>query len=298
VVLVALALVVFWRQLHGLSVAQFTAAIAQWSHKRIALALLMVTASYLLLALNEQIGLRWVGGRVKLVSGVAASFIAHALANNLGMGVVAGGALRISVFTRYGISLVQVAKLTAYGTSTFSLGVATLGGISLLTAKDGAFAALHLEPLVGHGLGVLLILVPVAYGLACTFAPDGMTLFGHEFRPPRLGVAITQILFGMADVALGGALFWLLIGPSAPPYVTFLTTYLLSLTTGLVSGVPGGVGVFESGMLLLLPASVNRSVLMAALLGYRLFYYLAPLGVALVLLLTRRPRPSDGAAQG
>jgi uncharacterized membrane protein YbhN (UPF0104 family) len=291
-VLAAIAVFVFWRELHGLSLAQIIGAIAQWSPARLALALMLVSSSYLMLVLNEQVGLRWAGARVKLLSGMTASFIAHALANNLGMGVLAGGALRVSVFTRYGVGLVQVAKITAYGTSTFSLGVATLGGVSLLRATDATLAVLHLEPNVGHLVGVLLLLAPCAYVAACAFAPQGMTILGHEFRPPRAKIALVQIGFGMVDVALGGGLFWILLGPSAPHYTAFLTAYLISLTTGLLSGVPGGVGVFESGMLLLLP-TVDRGVVAAALLGYRLFYYLTPLALALVLLLVRRPHPSD-----
>jgi uncharacterized membrane protein YbhN (UPF0104 family) len=287
-ILAAIAVWVFWHQLHGLSLAQIADAIAHWGPGRLMLALTSVTCSYALLVLNEQIGLRWAGARVRLRSGVAASFIAHALANNLGLGVLAGGALRASVFTRYGVNLVQVAKITAYGTSTFTLGVAALGGISLLRATDATFAALHLSPEIGRVLGVLLASTPALYVLACALAPQGMTVLGHAFRPPRPQIALVQIAFGMADVALGGALFWILLGSAAPHYTAFLAAYLVSLTTGLVSGVPGGVGVFESGMLLLLP-SVDRGALAAALLGYRLFYYLAPLVPALVLLLARRP---------
>lgn len=289
--LAAIAVWVFWHQLHGLSLDQITGVIAQWSVTRLAVALGLVAAAYGMLVLNEQIGLRWAGARVRLVAGAAASFIAHALANNLGLGVLAGGALRVSVFTRYGVSLVQVAKITAYGTSTFSLGVATLGGVSLLRATSATFAALHVSPELGRAIGVLLVCVPVVYVCACALAPQGMTILGHEFRPPKPLIALVQIAFGMTDVALGGALFWVLLGPTAPHYTAFLAAYLVSLTTGLISGVPGGVGVFESGMLLLLP-SVDRDVLAAALLGYRLFYYLAPLVPALALLISRHPRPS------
>lgn len=296
--LAAIAVFVFWRELHGMSVAQFLSSVDQWSKTRAGVALGLVSSSYLCLALNEQVGLRWAGARVKLASGVTASFIAHALANNLGMGVLAGGALRVSVFTRHGVSLVQVAKITAYGTVTFSLGVAALAGWSLLNAPDSTFAALQLGPILGRVLGALLAATPALYLLFCALAPDGMTVFGHEFRPPKPGIGLVQICFGMADVALSAGLFWLLLGPAAPPYSAFLAAYLISLTTGLVSGVPGGMGVFESGMLLLLP-SVNSGVVAAALLGYRLFYYLAPLSLALVLLLVdrRHAQPAADADQ-
>jgi len=114
-----------------------------------------------------------------------------------------------------------------------------------------------------------------------------MTAFGHELRPPRPGLALTQVLFGMADVALSAAVLWVLLGPSAPHYTAFLASYLISVVSGLLSGVPGGVGVFEGAMLLLSP-TMNRSALAAGLLGYRLFYYLTPLALALLALLLMR----------
>ena len=49
------------------------------------------------------------------------------------------------------------------------------------------------------------------------------------------------------------------------------------------AGVPGGAGVFETAMLQLLPM-VDRTSLAAAFLGFRVFYYFAPLAVALILL--------------
>lgn len=289
-ILVAVAVWVLWRQLHGLSPGEIGGAIARWSPSRIAAALGLVAGSYALLVLNEQIALRWAGARVKLTAGATASFTAYALANNLGLGVIVGGALRASVYSRYGVNLVQVAKITAYGTATFSLGVAALAGISFLRAPASLFVALHLGLGVGRVCGALLSAAPALYILACAVLPHEMTAFGHEIRPPKPLLALAQVLFGMADVALSAAVLWLLLGPSAPRYTAFLASYLISVVSGLLSGVPGGVGIFESAMLLLSP-TVDRGALAAGLLGYRMFYYLAPLAVALSLILIRGSKP-------
>lgn len=289
-VLAAVAVWVLWRQLHGLSPSQFAGAIAHWSVSRIGAVLGLVAGSYALLVLNEQIALRWAGARVKLGSGATASFTAYALANNLGLGVIVGGALRASVYARYGVGLVQVAKITAYGTATFSLGVAALAGVSFLRAPESLFAMLHISVLLGRSLGLVLSAAPFGYLLACILAPREFSLFGHAFHPPHPLQAVAQILFGMADVALSAAVLWVLLGPSAPHYTAFLASYLISVVSGLLSGVPGGVGVFEGAMLLLSP-TVDRGALAAGLLGYRLFYYLTPLALALLVLLTRNHKP-------
>jgi uncharacterized membrane protein YbhN (UPF0104 family) len=300
-VLAAVAAWVLWRELRGLSPAQIGAAIAVWSPGRILAALGLVASSYGLLVLNEQFALRWTGARVRLSAGATASFTAYALANNLGLGVIVGGALRASVYARYGVSLVQVAKVTAYGTATFSMGVAALAGVSFLRAPDSLFAALHIAAPIGRVCGMLLSATPGFYILACALLPREMIVLGHCIRPPRAVLAVLQVLFGMADVALSAAVLWVLLGPSAPHYTSFLASYLISVVSGLLSGVPGGVGVFEGAMLLLSP-SINRGALAAGLLGYRLFYYLTPLAIALCVLLIMRvskhppapPTPTPG----
>ncbi|MBV9509579.1 MAG: UPF0104 family protein, partial [Caulobacteraceae bacterium] len=225
--------------------------------------------------------------RVRILDGMAASFITYAFANNLGMGVLMSGALRASVYGRHGVGLTQVAKLTAYGAMTFALGAGALGGWSFLTAPDAAFAALGLEARLGRVIGLLLASWPVVYLLACSLLRGSVTLFRHEFQLPKLKYAVLQLIFGLADVSVNAAVIWTLLGAAAPRYATFLGGYLVSVSAGLLSGVPGGVGVFEGVMLTLLPG-VDPAALAAALLGYRLFYYFAPLGVGALLLLARR----------
>jgi phosphatidylglycerol lysyltransferase len=58
--------------------------------------------------------------------------------------------------------------------------------------------------------------------------------------------------------------------------VPFLGTYALAVIAGIVSHVPGGVGVFEAVMLLTLPG-VPADALLGSLLAYRGVYYLVPL---------------------
>jgi uncharacterized membrane protein YbhN (UPF0104 family) len=290
-VLIVIAAFVLWRAIHGLSPGQILAAIARWSPARIATALGLVACGYGLLAINEQFALRWAGAKVPLRDGLLASFITYAFANNLGMGVLMGGALRAGVYTRHDVGLTQVAQLTFYGLMTFSIGAAALCGFSFLTAPGPAFAALALSEPVGRALGWLLAGAPCAYILACLFVRHSVTLFGRTLQLPSPLLALAQLAFGICDVGVNAAIVWTLLGEAAPRYATFLGGYLVSVVAGLISGVPGGVGVFESVMLTLLPG-VDKASMTAALLGYRLFFYLAPLSVAAFALFWRRSHPA------
>lgn len=51
-----------------------------------------------------------------------------------------------------------------------------------------------------------------------------------------------------------------------------------------MSNIPGGLGVFETTILYLLPKQVTTSEILGSLLAYRAIYFLLPLFMALSLL--------------
>ena len=78
-------------------------------------------------------------------------------------------------------------------------------------------------------------------------------------------------------------LYVLLPPQAAIGFSAFAGVYLIALAAGAVSNVPGGIGVFEFVLLLLMP-SVPKDRLLGALIAYRAIYYFAPFAIALVLL--------------
>lgn len=101
-------------------------------------------------------------------------------------------------------------------------------------------------------------------------------------------------MLSLADWLLVGTLLYVLL-PTALPlkYAAFLRAYLVAQTAGVVSHVPGGVGVFEAVLLtLLVPAAPAGGVglLAASLVVYRVIYYLVPLAVAIVMFVIVEPK--------
>jgi uncharacterized membrane protein YbhN (UPF0104 family) len=195
------------------------------------------------------------------------------------------------------VGLGKVAQITAYGALTFTLGVLALAGGLLLHASDQVYSQLAMAPFVGRAVGGMMWVGLALYATAGALAPDRIRLFKFEFKPPRPGLVAVQVLFGCTDVMAGAGVFWLLLGRGAPHYADFLSAYIVSIMAGLLSGVPGGAGVFETVMLQLLPM-VDRAALAAAFLGFRLIYYIAPLSAALLLLAFMRHRRDPDAEPG
>ncbi|MEI9892254.1 MAG: lysylphosphatidylglycerol synthase domain-containing protein [Caulobacteraceae bacterium] len=281
--LLVLAAYVLWRELHGLNPNAVRHAMVQWGPGRSLAAILLSFTVYGLLAGNEQVALRWAHAHVPLRTGMRNAFIAFALANTLGFGFLVGGAFRANAYRRWGVGLGKVAQITAYGALTFTLGVLALAGGLLMHARDGVYDQLAVDPFVGRAVGGLMWVGLALYATAGALAPERVRLFKFEFKPPRPGLVAIQVFFGCADLMAGAGVFWLLLGKGAPHYSDFLSAYIISIMAGLLSGVPGGAGVFETAMLQLLP-QVDRTSLAAAFLGFRVFYYFAPLAVALILL--------------
>jgi uncharacterized membrane protein YbhN (UPF0104 family) len=281
--LLLLAALVLWHELHGLNPNAVRHAMVQWGPGRSAAAILLSFTVYGLLAGNEQVALRWAHAHVPLRTGMRNAFIAFALANTLGFGWLVGGAFRANAYRRWGVGLGKVAQITAYGTLTFFLGVLALAGGLLMHARDAVYDQLSIDPFVGRAVGGLMWVGLALYATAGALAPERIRLFKFEFKPPRPGLVAIQLLFGCADLMAGAGVFWLLLGKGAPHFSDFLSAYIISIVAGLLSGVPGGAGVFETAMLQLLPM-VDRTELAAAFLGFRLFYYLTPLAVGLVLI--------------
>lgn len=97
---------------------------------------------------------------------------------------------------------------------------------------------------------------------------------------------------GIEMLAAIGALYVLLPSGSAPPFIDFLPIYVGAVLVGLISHVPGGLGVFEVVVLAALPAHARADVL-AAMLCYRLTYSLVPFAIAGIAWLGIESRSVD-----
>ena len=97
--------------------------------------------------------------------------------------------------------------------------------------------------------------------------------------PDSATAAWQMMAGGLEMLAAIGALYVLLPPGSAPPFIDFVPIYVGAVLVGLVSHVPGGLGVFEVIVLAAFPAPARADAL-AAMLCYRLTYSLVPFALA------------------
>jgi phosphatidylglycerol lysyltransferase len=262
-------------------------AIAGW---RVLVAIALTAGSYLALVGYERLALGYVGRSLPWTTYALTSFVAYAVGHSVGVAALSGGAIRYRIYSPLGFGAAEIARVVAFCTLTFALGASTLAGVSLIANAGEASSLLHSTARLSTALGVLAIAAVAGYLLTCSLRRAPFEWRGASIRLPALGTALAQIALAAADLSLASAALYVLLPATANvSYLAFAGLYMVALAASLLSLVPGGLGVFESIMVLLLPG-VPAPQMLGALIAYRLVYYALPFGVALILMSAREFR--------
>jgi phosphatidylglycerol lysyltransferase len=126
------------------------------------------------------------------------------------------------------------------------------------------------------------MLTPPAYLLLTAVRTRPLQLRGVILPLPSPALAAGQALLSAVEWALAGAVLYALLPASGLPFLTFLSAFFMAILLGMASHLPGGIGVFEGLLVLLLTPYLTSGQLLPALVVYRAVYYLLPLTIALV----------------
>jgi phosphatidylglycerol lysyltransferase len=258
----------------------------------LALALLCTMASYLALTGYDTSSLRYVGATLKGSTIRLTSFIAYALGNTIGLGVLTGGTVRMRLYTAAGVEATQVAQAIAFNASAFGLGMTTFGAAGLLWGAPHVAPLLHAPLLLLQALSAATLL-GVAGLIALCMHRRSLLLFGRwTLKLPEGWLAIRQLLISAADLGAAAAALWFLLPDHGVPLPTFAAFYAVAMALGVISHVPGGLGVFEAVILMAWGPHAPVGEIAGALVIYRIIYFLLPLMIAAALLASLELRAS------
>jgi uncharacterized membrane protein YbhN (UPF0104 family) len=281
VVLLIGAIYVVQREFRNLKLEDIATAVQAIPAHALTIAACWTVLSYGVLTFYDRLGTIYAGHKVSYGRVSFASFCAYALSHNLGFAAVSGAAVRYRLYAHWGLTPIQIAKVVAFCSLTFALGGMVLGG-AILFLEPGSipFFGQHLPHWVLYGVGLALWAIVGAYvTLARVFGV--VRLFGHEVGLPGWRMAIVQVILATVDVAITASIFYELL-PHAPglTWLIFLGVYVASYTAGLAANLPGGIGVFDTAMLLGLAPYLEAPVVLGAIVVFRLYYYVIPLFLA------------------
>ncbi len=296
VILLVGAIYVVQREFRHLKIADIQASLAAIPARALVISFAWTVLSYGVLTFYDRLGTIYAGHKVRYRRVAFASFCAYALSHNLGFAAVSGAAVRYRLYSHWGLTAVQIAKVVGFCSLTFGLGGLVLGGcILFFEPMSVPFFSSVLPLWAFYGIGAAMWAIVAAYVVVSKVAGT-LRLRGHEFNLPNWRMAIVQVTLASVDVAVTAAIFYALI-PATPglTYLRFLACYLASYSAGLIANLPGGIGVFDTAMLLGLEPYLPPPVVLGAILVFRLYYYVIPLFMAGTMFATNEVLLRGGA---
>jgi phosphatidylglycerol lysyltransferase len=283
VVLFALVAIALFHEVEITSWHEVRLALGAVLPQQILLAVLGTIVSYGALIGYDVLALRHVEAKPVAFGRIAlTSFISQAFTFNFGFGILTGTAVRMRLYGAAGLKPDQILATSVFATFAVWLGILSVAGLAVFVSPEVTENFMSVPANVVRGIG-LLVLALVGWG--CWFISTRRPVLpGLDMRAPEARVTGLALLVGAADVVASGFALWALL----PAEVTlsfpgFLVIFASAIALGMISHVPGGLGVFEGVILIALP-NASSSALLASLLLFRFIYYIAPMLIAAAAL--------------
>lgn len=280
-----LAVYLLYNKLKTYSIAQIRECIEQISSSRIFFSLILMVINYMILVGYDWLALKAIHKNLPLTKVSLVSFVGQAVSYNFGA-LLGGTSVRYRFYSAWGFSISEIVRLVLMLAVTFWVGALGLCGMIFLVFPPVIPDELiHNMPIKDvRILGMILLLIAFSYLALCFFIRRPLHCFGKEFVFPHPRIAIAQcIVAGIDIIAAAACMFVLLPGDIGITFMDFLPSYLMAQVAVVLTHIPGGVGIFELVILELSHTSQQQAVFAAVLL-FRIIYYIIPLLAAAVLL--------------
>lgn len=282
--LLAVAIGVLGHELRKYGLHDIAASLAAIPAPRIALAVLFAACCYGALTCYDLLALRYLGNPLPYRRVALASFVGYAFAHNVGLSLITGTPVKFRVYSSWGLKIIDVVKIAAFCGATFWIGFVMLAGLALILEPSRIPELMKMPEADARLIGVLFLGIVAAY-LIMGFRRTGIRVGRRRFDFPSARFAAGQVVAGSCEWIFASAVLYTLFMPQLPiSYPAFLGLFLFAYLSGFVSQVPGGLGVFETVILVSLEGIAPVPQIMAALIAYRAVYYIGPLLIATALL--------------
>lgn len=264
---------------------QVFAIIRNTESRVIALALILVTASYGSITLYDWLALHTMGRKdVPYRIAALASFTSYPIAHGLGAVALVSPIIRYRIYSRQGLGAKGVANICFITGLTFWLGNMTALGFSLLYEPAAVGVIDHLSPAINRLLALGLLCAVGAFMVWSWLHPRSIGKSPWLVRLPSGPLVLLQIVVGLLDLTAAALTMYVLL-PAGLDIGLFrlMAIFIAATLLGFASHAPAGLGVFDATILIGLGGGDNREQLVAALLMFRFLYHFVPLVIALVL---------------
>ncbi|MEH1823496.1 MAG: lysylphosphatidylglycerol synthase domain-containing protein [Nostoc sp.] len=252
---------------------------------RLSWAIWLTALGYVVMIGYDILGFNYINRSLSWNKIAFTSFISSAFSNTIGFALLTGSAIRYRFYSSWGVSAVAIAQVIAFANFTFWLGMFALAGLIFVINPLTIPTQLHLPFATVRPIGVIFLLLIAIYLLGSILIKQTLTIRQQDFRFPSLPISLAQIAISSFDWILAALVLYAILPSNTPlSYLEFLGIYLLGMFAGVVSNIPGGLGVFETVILLFISDKISAAAVLGSLLAYRGVYYFLPLLLAAGLL--------------
>src|SRR6202012_6034653 len=289
-VIIAFAISTLVRTLKGIDTSVMLVALTDIPPHHIALAAVCVVCAFCTLTFYDFFALRTIGkDHVPYRIAAMSSFTSYTIGHNIGATVFTGGAIRFRIYSDYALNAIDVAKICFLSGLTFWLGNLVVLGIGMAHPPSAASAMDLLPEAVNRLIGIGCLAGIVMYFVWLLSGEGRRQLGQHGWKVvlPSWRLTLVQVLIGVVDLSFCATAMYLLM--PANPAIDFLSlavVFILATLLGFASHAPGSIGVFDAAMLVALP-QFGREQLLAALLVFRVLYFVIPFTIAISIMGTR-----------
>ncbi|MGA9328497.1 MAG: YbhN family protein [Bradyrhizobium sp.] len=289
-VIIAFAITTLVRTLKGIDAGVMLVALTDIAPHRIMLAGLCVAGAFCTLTFYDFFAVRTLGKKhVPYRIAALSSFTSYSIGHNIGATVFTGGAIRFRIYSDYGLSAVDVAKICFLSGLTFWLGNTFVLGIGMAWQPSAASSMDQLPAAINRLIAFGVIGAIIAYLVWLILGDERRELGqnGWMVRLPSAPLTLVQILIGVVDLGFCAMAMYLLM-PAQPhiDFVSLAVVFILATLLGFASHAPGSLGVFDAAMLVALP-QFGKEQLLATLVVFRILYFMIPFGIAISIMGTR-----------
>jgi uncharacterized membrane protein YbhN (UPF0104 family) len=297
--IVAIAAAILYHLLRGIDIDKVIEAIEAQPSWKILLAGALVVVGYSNLVLYDVFALSTIGKRYMPWRVIAfASFTSYTIGHSLGAATFTCGLVRFRVYSFWGLTVIDIAKIAFMTGLTFWLGNAFTLGAGVFVTPDALGVYDQLPAWLNRLFGLGGLVAVGCYLLWLAGGPRTVGRANWKIVLPGVRRTLLQICIGSMDRVLAALSFFVML-PDSPSigFASLLVIFVVATLIGTASHTPGSLGVVEAALILGLP-QFNREELLAAILTFRVLDFFLPLMLATIMFGLRELRLVARRAQG
>lgn len=286
--LISIAIFFVHRELVNFSFSDLRSQVSHWPNHHIAWAVIATLANYAILSTYDLIGIHHLRKTIGWIKVFRVSFLSFSVSNLVGHSLFSGPSMRMRHYLKEGLTPLEVTQVSTQNTLGFWLGFLFLVATSLiLRPKSLMLFGIGTTQTQAIAIAIYLALLSILAFSAYSHKKEVTVFKLGKISSPGILRTVAYLTVSICDFVVCAAVLYLLLPPNTHlGFAHFVGIFVIAQIGGILSQVPGGLGVFDGLIVKLLSPYHEVHGLLSSLVLFRIIYYLMPFAISLIALAT------------